>query len=136
MLAPSCYYGWLSVIALLHQHRALLGFRVRIVYLVLNTERCCDGHHHAAVGADVVKAEAAVLAVFEPFFADLVATDTIILNVGWDGAGILCLVDVVKPGFLRSVCLLKGGAGWSPPSTALSPRPAPYVGVGREFNGV
>jgi len=28
-------------------------------------------------------------------------------DLGWDGAGILGLVDVVQPGFQRSVCLFK-----------------------------
>ena len=76
------------------QHHILLGLRIQLVQLLLDAERQPDGRHHPAVGADVVEVETAVLAVFQPFVADLITADPVIVNLGRDGAEILSFVDV------------------------------------------
>ena len=52
------------------------------------------GGHHPAVGADVVKLQPALLAIFQPLVADLIAAYLVVVDLGRDRAKVLSFVDV------------------------------------------
>src|SRR3989304_1136808 len=82
----------------------LLYTWIQQVNLSLDFYRFRQRSYDAAVVLDVLHAEEALLAVFEPFVEHLIAADLILPNFGLDALKILRIVDV-NPLFLLIVCL-------------------------------
>ena len=61
---------------------------------MLDCDCALDGSRHPAVGTDVGGVETMFLAIFQPFFADLIASDPVLVNFRREGAEVLRSVDV------------------------------------------